>query len=82
MSDPAEKCSNCGARRDAHTPAENGGLDCPPRADGKVPMVVGQSSVSYAVDEVYTRDRIEWQNPKRDAVEVLQVAHECKGDEP
>lgn len=73
--DPAEKCTNCGARRDAHTPAANGGLDCPPRADGKVPVVTGHRHISYAVDEVHQVDIIEWRDKEPEtALDVLRLA--------
>jgi hypothetical protein len=62
---PDANCTTCGAPRSKHTPAPNGGLDCPPRADGKVPVVVGSEIVGMdsANHCAITRPKIEWRAP-------------------
>lgn len=85
MSDPNEKCRNCGAPRSAHRPAKNGGLDCPPRADGRVPIVVGHDIVGMddADHCAITAPRIEWRDPidlADPALAVLREAHEGAAD--
>lgn len=61
-----EPCTNCGALRSTHTRnRDNGGLDCPPRADGKVPVIAGYDIIG--MDELnhcpITKDRVEWVDP-------------------
>jgi hypothetical protein len=85
MSDPAEKCIHCGARRDAHIPASTGGLDCPPRADGKRLMIVGTGTTAglWPHDDDRSWERREWVDPEpKDATDVLRLAQERKGDGP
>lgn len=67
MSD--EPCTNCGALRSAHTPnVTRGGLDCPPRADGKVPVVIGHRVVGMDHDNhcAVTVPEIEWRDPPKE----------------
>jgi hypothetical protein len=65
-----ETCRNCGAPRSKHVPNEkNGGLDCPPRADGKIPVVVGRRIMDMDYDNhcAISVDVIEWRDASRSA---------------
>jgi len=82
MPDPAEKCIHCGARFDTHVAAKNGGFDCPPRADGKVLLVVacGTQGAYRPGDDDTSWERREWREPEpKDALDVLRVGQEGKG---
>jgi hypothetical protein len=62
---PDEPCRSCGARFDAHKKARNGGYDCPPREDGKVPVVVGSEIIGMDYDNhcAISAPKIEWVDP-------------------
>lgn len=72
-----EICDSCGAVRSEHKPGPNGPLTCPPRADGKIPVVVGHDIVGmdYANHRAVTRPRIEWQDPPRPPYIPTIAAH-------
>jgi hypothetical protein len=73
------RCVHCGAERDAHIPAANGGLDCPPRADGKVLRIVatGSSAGLWPHDDEHSWERREWVDPEpKDPMDVLQMARD------
>lgn len=80
MSDTdATICVHCGARRDAHLPTKGGGLDCPPRADGKSLMIVGSGTTAGAWpgDDDRSWERREWRDPEpKTALDVLHLANE------
>ncbi len=60
-----EICTRCGAPKSQHTPATNGGLDCPPRADGRMPIIHRDAIVGmdYANHCPVYGERVEWVDP-------------------
>jgi hypothetical protein len=63
-----ELCTNCGAPRSKHSLASHRPvLLCPPRADGKVPIVAGHAIVDMDMVEhrAITKPVIEWVDPPR-----------------